>query len=175
VGSNLLLAIVQAAGRPAIKTHNPRLELEDYDQWTLILLDRRDRFAALMSTMIMDHTGQYDHYDPICHDRWSVECDTKTSAFYITYWQLRTNYLLQHDFSRPYGRVMRMWYENYANNHNLVYKQLELSQSKPIKYPERSPYDYRKMIINWEECWHWFRIYENNTQESLDQYIKSGV
>jgi hypothetical protein len=166
------MAIIRAADRPAVKTHDPRLELDDYTQWTLILLNRRDRFAALMSTMIMDHTKQFSRYPHICKDRWSVQCDTRTSSFYIVYWALREKYMMSHDFLKPYGRVIQMWYEDFVTDPGWVYRKLGLTQKKPIEYPDRSPYDYREMIINWEECWHWFQIYEKNTQESLDRYIK---
>ena len=160
VGNHLLQAIIRAAARPAIKTHEPKLELDDYSQWTLILLNRRDRFAALMSTMIMIHTRQYDRYYSICKDRWAVDYTAPTSLFYMKYWDLRENHVQEHDFSRPYGRVIRMWYEDFANDPGRVYQQLNLTQVRPIKYPERSPYDYREMITNWEECLRWFRRYE---------------
>lgn len=175
VGSHLLVAIIKAAKRSAVKTHDPQLELDDYSQWTLILLNRRDRFAALMSSMIWEHTRQSACYTPICKDRWSVECDNKRSQFYMKYWYLRETHEQQHDFSRLYGRVLHMWYEDFVTDPGWVYRELGLTQQMPIEYPERSPYDYREMITNWEECRYWFHIYEKHTQQSLEQYIKLGT
>lgn len=168
VGSHYVMSVINASGRPAVKTHNHRLELDDYSKWTLIMLDRRDSFAAMMSQIITNHTKQFDSYPVICQDTVVVDCAAEGCELWYTY---RTNrdYLAGHDFTRPYAKVLRMWFEDVIGRPHWICKRLNIQLSKTVAYSTKSPYNYRSMISNWEECRRCIRFYQRRDAECLQK------
>lgn len=152
VGGHLLEGIIRASGATEVyRTHNPELSIGNDLDTTLIVLDRRNRFAAMMSNAIVRRTGQSTEYpnkiiDPFVLEpgmfRWEY-------AKYIDYYRA-------HDLSRPYAAVFKMYFEDFVNDHTSVKRILNLPtvnvEKKSLAWKllhSAAPYNFTDIITNW--------------------------
>lgn len=161
-GSHIVAAMIQSADLPIIHTHYPLFPTDDDTKTGLIIVQRRDLFATIMSNIIVNHTGQTTEY-------------TKTDfePFTVTYEQFATQYNWHrwyydnHDFSRPWGLIKTLYFEDFINNYNFVLQELNLVKKPKLilelgnpelveqfnpNFTVKAPYNYRQLIINHEEC-----------------------
>ena len=153
-----------------IKTNDPLYEL-DYSNTCLILLSRRDKAAAILSSLISIRSGQWAEYktvpepflvncDPIppvwsdvvtSSPRPPSESETSRVGLYLNY-KFNRYHEQSHDFSRPYAKIQRFCFEDFFGNHDHVFSTLGLSPALEITLPPPCPYSYRDIIINYEDC-----------------------
>jgi hypothetical protein len=131
-----------------ILTHNPWYEL-DYHNTCLILLSRRDKTAAILSQMIGKRTKQWTKYE-ITPDPFLVDCDLGSDLYHA--YMFNRWYEKSHDLSRPYAKIQNLYFEDYVDNHDHVFSTLGLSPVRSVVLPQKSPYSYRDIIINYQDC-----------------------
>ena len=147
VGGNLLTNIIKSCGQQAIHTHNPLLEFDDYGKVVLIIVNRRDRFAALMSNCVAWHTGQTTTYNIT-----KVEQFLVTPEAFIRQYVDNIDQNQKHDLTRNYKSVKMFWYEDFVNNHEYVCERLNLIQVSPLLlHAVPAPYNYKDLIINYQD------------------------
>lgn len=145
-GSHYLLSFFYACALPVLKTHDP-LYVTDYTNTTLCIMNRRDVFASLMSKEIWLRTNEYLIYTNKKIEPFSIDLK-KLERDFINH----IRYDQQHDFTRPYANVVRFEFEDLMQDHNLFFDTLKLEPCGPIKLPQKSPYDYRVLVTNLQEC-----------------------
>lgn len=162
-GGHLLAGIIMSAVQSVTRTHDPGLTLDDDTNTCLIMIDRRDRFAAIMSNLIATKTGQTTHYNNISID--PFEGDENEFRYY---YKQHKAYFNQHDLSRLYHRVDKLYYEDFCNNHEFVYQRLGILKSDNINNGEvyrllntPAPYNFKDIIINHAELKNLFNDLEN--------------
>ena len=165
VGGHLVLGVLKSAGMIAARTHDPDFTYGDDANTALVLVDRRDRFAAIMSNCLVWHTGQSTHYDvrdikPFVMD--SIDFEYLCREHH-TYFQ-------RHDLSRPFALVNTVYYEEFAKDAQKLLLMLGIQQTYEIdpdtqeevgrlmKNP--APYNFKQVILNWQDlqqhydqCW----------------------
>jgi len=161
VGGNLLTNIIKSCEQQAIHTHNPLLEFDNYGKVVLIIVNRRDRFAALMSNCVAWHTGQTTTYNIT-----KVEPFLVTPGAFIQQYVDNMDQNQKHDLTRNYKSVKMFWYEDFVNNYEHVTNRLKLkmvSSLLPDVVP--APYSYKDLIINYRDLNNIFNqlevIYQN--------------
>jgi hypothetical protein len=147
VGGNLLTGIIKSCGARVVHTHNPLLEFGNYSKVVLIIVNRRDRFAALMSNCVAWHTGQTTTYN-----RTKVEPFLVTPEAFIQQYVDNIYQNQKHDLTRNYQSVNMFWYEDFVNNYEHVTKRLKLKMVSPLA-PDLvpAPYNYKDLIINYQD------------------------
>jgi len=152
VGGHLVLGAILSAGVRATRTHDPNFSFGCDQDTALILVDRRDRFAAVMSNCIVWHTGQSTDY-PI--DQLEPFLVDPEQFLYLC--QQHFDYYRRHDF-RPYAQVKMFYYCDVVCDNNLVLDQCGL-QKQSGKYSNQdeidrlmhspAPYNYKQTVVNW--------------------------
>ena len=154
-GHHLLTSIIGSAGVSAIDTHDPTYSTGNDSTTALIMVDRRDVFATVMSNLIVWHSNQSTDYTKIVEPY--NECEQQFRLLYC----LHKEYLPQHDLTRPYGLVEKFYYEDFVNDHNHVLNRLGLTAVTSITTMP-APYNYRDIILNHEEL---RQVYESLKQQ----------
>ena len=154
VGGHLLQGIIQSTGAENVyRTHDPMLSVGDDSNTTLIILDRRDRFAAMMSNAIVRHTGQSTGYSNKHIEPFELEPGLFRWE-YVKY----TDYYNKHDLSRLYAAVHKFYFEDFVSDHSQV-KQILNLPNVPVKkgstawnsLHNAAPYRYEDIITNWNK------------------------
>ena len=154
-----MLGIIQSAGVLTLHTHNPRYKTHNDRLATLIKLRRRDIFAALMSNCLVWHTGQSTDYTKLDIEPFSVPL----SQFEFHY----AGHLYHHAIDvkeARFGNVVDMYFEDFVNNHDHALKLLDLklnvlkthNQSVKKLVQNKSPYNYRDIVLNYKELLEYF-------------------
>jgi hypothetical protein len=149
-GGHLLKGIIESAGvESVVYTHDPELDLGDDLNTTLVILDRRDRFAALMSNAITQHTGQSTIYDNNTIEPFAVD-----PGHFKWHFDRYMNYYRSHDLSRLYAGVYKMYLEDFVSDHDVARHILGLPASKAKLPPlarNPAPYNFENIVTNWFE------------------------
>jgi hypothetical protein len=147
VGGHLILNIIRSAGHNAIHTHDTNYTTGNDVTTALLVIDRRDRFSAIMSNAIVWHTGQSVDYDNINIDPFTIDIN----RFKLLY-NLHCDHYKQYDFTRSYGIVEHFYYEDFVNNHDHVYNRLNLKKfTDLLPNWKPAPYNYKTLIQNESE------------------------
>lgn len=154
VGGHLLEGIIRSSGAESVhRTHDPELDLGDDLNTTLIILDRRDRFSAMMSNAIVRHTDQSTDYPNknIQPFELSVGLFRWEYAQYIDYYK-------KHNLSRLYAAVHKIYFEDFVRDHTRVRQILNLPDVTVKKgstawnlMHNPAPYHYEDIITNWNK------------------------
>lgn len=152
VGGHLLAGIIMASGATTVhRTHDPSLDLGDDLKTTLIILDRRDRFSALMSNAIVHHTGQSTDYPNKTPEPFKLEPGLFRWEF-VQY----MHYYNKHDFSRLYAGVHKFYFEDFVNDPSYVKRVLGLPTQGVNKKSQAwrmmhnpAPYNFENIVTNW--------------------------
>lgn len=155
VGGHLLASIIDSAGVSAVHTHDPAYSTGNDSATALIMVDRRDVFAVVMSNLLVWHSDQSTEYKK------TVEPYTESEQQFRLLYRFHKEYLPKHDFTRPYGLVEKFYYEDFVNDHNHVLNRLGLTAVKSIATVP-APYNYRDIILNHEEL---RQVYESLEQQ----------
>lgn len=155
VGGHLVLGAILSAGVRATRTHDPNFSFGCDQDTALILVDRRDRFAAVMSNCIVWHTGQSTSY---VNDRIEpFEVDTEQFLYLC---QQHFDYYGRHDYSRPFAQVRLLYYCDFCSNIDFIYDALDLAKridalsnqdeiDRLMHSP--APYNFRQLVTNWQD------------------------
>ena len=154
VGGHIVKGIIRSAGKPVLHTHDPWYQTDDDSITCLILLDRRDVFAAVMSNAITWNSGQSTNYQ-----RKTIEPFELSEQDFVDLYRAHIWHRDSVNLSRPWGNVVILYFEDFVNNHEHVLKTLglqqnpELSRSPIIQHliENRAPYNYRDVIRNHEQ------------------------
>lgn len=155
-GGNLVQAILHSCHVPVVHTHDPRCELDCYKSTALIILRRRDVFAAAMSNCLVWATGQSTEY-PI--SRFDPVEISKTD--FLAQVAVQVTYRDSHDFARSYGAVYDFDFEDFVNAHDVITSRLGLKQDptlldlKQLNNP--APYNFRQIVKNYQDLYGIFR------------------
>jgi hypothetical protein len=149
VGGNLLASIIGSCNVKAIHTHDAKYATGNDQTTALIMVDRRDVFATVMSNLLVWHSDQSTQYPT------QIEPYAETPEQFKLLYRLHKQYMAGHDLTRPYGLIEKFYYEDFVNNHNYVLNRLRLKSIFPITTVP-APYNYRDIIINYREL---FEIY----------------
>ena len=147
-----MAGIISSAGHPNVhRTHDPMLDLGDDLNTTLIILDRRDRFAAMMSNAITRHTGQSTDYH-----KTQIEPFELSPGLFRWEYAEHIDYYRKHDLSRLYANVSKFYFEDFVTDHSYVKRMLDLPDTKIKKGSDAwesmnnpAPYHYEDVITNW--------------------------
>jgi hypothetical protein len=154
VGGHLVEGIIRASGIESVcRTHDPLLSLDDDLNTTLLILDRRDRFAAMMSNSIVRETDQTTEYP----NKDITPFKLNAGMFRWEYVQY-IDYYRKHDLSRVYAAVHKIYLEDFVNDHNRIRQLLNLSDIRVEKgtlawkmMHNAAPYNYKDVITNWSQ------------------------
>ena len=150
VGSHYCIAIIGSAGVSTEKTHNPKLVV-DYENTCLVVVNRRNRFRAVLSASIGRVTNQYHNYVLTNVEPFAIEQEIFKQEYIFNRY-----YMQQINTALPWARIELMYFEDFFNNFNYVYQRLDLTQKTPIELSEKSPFNYRKIVTNIDECREYF-------------------
>jgi len=154
-GSHIVTACIRSAGMLAMHTHNPFLKTDNDRITGLILVLRKNLFDAIMSNFIAQHTNQYTRYEKIIIDPFNVNLTDFKDQYCKHKW-----YADSHDFIRPYGLIKTLYFENFINDYDYIFKELnliknlDLVSSPKVKntLSAKAPYNYLDVIIDHQEC-----------------------
>lgn len=162
-GGNLVEAILHSCRTPVIHTHDPRCRLDYYEYTGLIILRRRDIFAAAMSNCIVWATGQDINYPKQQLDPIEV-----SEQDFINQVAVQVQYRDSHDFSRPYGAIYEFDFEDIIRDQHLVVERLGLDQDPELLHLKQlnnpAPYNYKQVIKNHEKL---FALFQTLSLDSL--------
>jgi len=167
VGGHLMLGIIESTGHYAVHTHDTNYIIGTDDTTTaLLVIDRRDRFSAIMSNAVVWHTSQSSDYNNV-----NIEPFTITPGRFKLLYNLHCDLYKRYDYTRPYGIVEHFYYEDFVDNHNHVYDRLNLKKIKDL-YPhwQPAPYNYKTLIQNQSEL-HELYIELTKSSESTNEQI----
>lgn len=140
-------AILHSCRVPVVHTHDPLCYLDRYESTGLIIIRRRDLFAAAMSTCIAWITGQTTTYTQ--RDIDLIEIGLQD---FIDHLATQVNYRSCHDFSRPYGAIYDFDFEDFVQDHGMVLKRLGLVQDPALAHIPQlnnpAPYNYQQKVTN---------------------------
>ena len=151
VGSHYFVKIIKSTDEQIDKTHDPRQQA-DYKNTCLIILNRRNRFRAIMSSAVMLQTNQYSYYYPVL----DIAPFAITEDTFKQLYRFNKFYSQQHDFAQPWKKIEWFYMEDFVGNSQHVFERLGLTQLRKIQYPQRSPYRYQDNVINIEQCYKWY-------------------
>tara|TARA_R110000868_G_scaffold220168_1_gene471245 strand:- start:126 stop:728 length:603 start_codon:yes stop_codon:yes gene_type:complete len=159
-GSHLVRALIGSCGKNVVQHHDPFFQPSDAKfgpeetngrETALILLQRRDLFSAIMSMLVGTKTQQWNSYPNKTISRFRVGCQGTESEFAHQYgWH--KNYIQSCNTLQNYQQVKLLEFENIVADFNYVFQQLEITQLRPPRLPEKAPYSYRDIIENVDEC-----------------------
>lgn len=149
VGSHYLISLINSTDAWATKTHNPYLKTV-YEHTCLVILRRRDVFAAIMSSCIADRFKEYATYSNKKHKTFAIDCSA--SGEFANHFRFNKWYYPQINQTLPWARIEHLYFEDFFNNHQIVFDRLNLIPIKEIKLPVRSPNRYQDLVTNIEEC-----------------------
>lgn len=153
-----LLGIIKFCGAQAIRTHDPSYTFNDDLNTTLIMVDRRNRFNAIMSNILVWRTGQSTHYDTINIQTFELDLQE-----FICMAQAHFNYYKEHDLTRLYAKIETLYHEDFINNPQYILETLKLEFQEELKNNKvihneiqrlihtPAPYNYKDIILNNKE------------------------
>ena len=155
VGGHLVLGVIKSAGMIATRTHDPDFTYGDDANTALVLVDRRDRFAAIMSNCLVWHTGQSTSYNDK-PEPFDVDADQFDYLFFQ-----HVRYYERHDFNRAFAVVNTIYYEDFADDAQKILPMLGIQKTHEID-PETkeevrrlmenpAPYNFKQVILNWQD------------------------
>lgn len=148
-GGNLVQAILHSCRVPVVHTHDPLCRLDHYESTGLIILRRRDIFAAAMSNCIVWETGQ-----TIDYVRKEIKPIEISEQSFIDQLGVQVNYRKNHDFTKPYGAIFDFDFEDFVHDNKLIVDRLGLVQDtsllnlKQLNNP--APYNYKQVVKNYK-------------------------
>lgn len=157
-GGHLLAGIIMESGANSVHyTHDPLLDLGDDLNTTLLIVDRRDRFSALMSNAIVHRTGQSNEYNNKTIEPFVFEPGMFRQAYVLYH-----DYYNKHNLSRMYAAVHKVYFEDFMNNPDSIRTLLKLpapmSNQKSTALGTAwqlmhnpAPYCYQDVVLNWEK------------------------
>ena len=171
VGSHYLQTIIDSTDHQVIKTHNPHLKV-DYEHTCLILLNRRNRFNAVMSALVSGHTGVWFGRLPGVRQP-KIDQYTAPYGGFKTQYKINKYYHQHHALSKPWNKIEQFYFEDFLNFPNHVFDRLKIQQKRSIEFPIKSFYRYHDIIVNVDECRKWYQELEDEslsvlTKEELD-------
>lgn len=154
IGGHLLEGIIRSCGQANVqRTHDPLLQIGQDADTTLIVVDRRNRFDALLSNALVRHTGQSTDYT----NKNIKPFELNPGMFRWEYVQY-IDYYNKHDLSRPYAAVFKVYFEDFVNDPAYIRRILNL---QPTNVDPNSsawqlthnpaPYNYKDIITNWSK------------------------
>lgn len=147
-----------------VHTHDPLCTLDHYQSTGLIILRRRDVFAAVMSTCLVWLTGQTHDYEKKIIN--PVEISEQD---FIDHLAQQITYRSSHDFSRPYGAIYDFDFEDFVGNHQLVINCLGLHQDPTLRNLKQlnnpAPYNYKEVVKNHESL---FKLFKSLSLDLLE-------
>ena len=153
VGGHLVLGMLLSAGVAATRTHDPDFSFGCDPDTVLILVDRRDRFAAIMSNCLVWHTGQSTSYN------YKPEpFDVDPEQFDYLFFQ-HVRYYERHDLNRAFAGVEYLYFEDFVSNLDMIPRRLNLPTGVDVSARKaeidrllKSPalYRYQEIIRNWQ-------------------------
>jgi hypothetical protein len=150
-GCHLVAALISRSRFQAAHTHNPYFNPQNKSA-TLVLLQRRDLFAAIMSMLVGGRTQQWSSYPKKTIPRFRVDCNSENSEFDCQYYWHKNYILTALSTVQYYQAVKLLEFEDVINNFNHVFDQLGITPSWNGSLPEKSPYSYVDIIENIDEC-----------------------
>lgn len=159
VGSHLVVACIRSAGWPVLHTHNPFLPTDNDNVTALVLVQRRDLFAAVMSQCITWRTGQSTAYTNTAPAPFAVRKDMFEDLYYR-----QKYYAASHDLSRAWAKIETVYFEDFIDNYDCIFEKLELKQRPELlstdvvqrTWTQQAPYNYKHVATNHQECRTWF-------------------
>lgn len=157
VGGHLITEIIKTSGIYAIHTHEGHIKGWDDTVTALILVDRRDIFSAIMSNCLFYYTKQWSEYNQTLVDPYQESEEQFKKLYY-----LHKNQIKKCDLSKPYKLIKQFYYEDFVNNYNYVYDELNITPLPGKKITTKpAPYNYRNIIINHEKLYELYTQLEN--------------
>lgn len=148
-----LLGIIKSTGVQAVRTHDPAYTFNDDSDTVLIIIDRQDRFAAIMSNSLVWHTGQSTHYEVDSIEPFNLDLQK-----FILIANAHFNHYKNYDLTRPYAKIETFYYEDFVNNPTYILEKLKLTQIDLDDNEEilrlthtPAPYNYKDIVINYKE------------------------
>lgn len=149
-GTINMQAMLMCAGVKVLVSHSPYIDI-DYKNTCLIILERHNRFAAIMSQIMADCTKEYHNYTNLVIEPFGVPCSGKQSYFaHKNRWNKW--YTRRHDLSLPWDRVENFYFEEFLNNPEYVYSRLGLTALIDFIPTVKCPYNAQDFVINYDEC-----------------------
>lgn len=157
VGGHLLASIIRSAGQTSVHhTHDPGLSLGSDRDTTLIVLDRRDRFAAILSNAIAQHTAQTTEYARRVIEPFELE-----PGMFRWGYVKHIDHYRGYDLSRPYAAVHKIYFEDFVNDSQYVNRLLNLGSKDSGIRSQPAPYNYQQIVTNWPKLKRLFDLLEN--------------
>lgn len=131
--------------------------------WVCILSMRKNDFEAMCSNYIAKKTQEFIEYSDILVEPFDV-----SYADFEMYFGYRKMFYQAVDTSK-FSKTITVWYEDLITDHSHLFGQLELDLKTDLSVLSKSPYNYRKIIKNWEQALGWYNHLHANWHPTPDE------
>jgi hypothetical protein len=134
-------------------------------EWICILSKRKNDFEAMCSNYIGIQTKEYRDYTNLSVVPFDIEYEN-----FVSYFEHRRLFYQAVDQTK-FSKTITVWYEELVSDPGYLFSQLDVDQKTDFTVLSKSPYDYKKIIKNWEQALEWYNklIHTRQfTQQELD-------
>ena len=134
-------------------------------EWICILSKRRNDFEAMCSNYIAKQTQEFIEYTDLAVPLFDLDYED-----FVTYFKYRRLFYQTVDQTK-FSKTITVWYEDLVTDPNHLFDQLGMTLKTDLTVLTKSPYDYKKIIKNWQQALGWYTELLGNlqfTQDDLD-------
>ena len=152
-GSMFLTSLIKSCGYRATHTHDlvppPR-----NPHSILVICDRKDLFASIMSMCVAKRTNEYTEYSKKSIEPFDIDCNGLESEFAYQFrwhrWYQQT--CLHSESSMLYKNIEIFYFEDFIHNYHTVFDKLKITPIGQIEDSVKSPHSINKLIKNYNQC-----------------------
>jgi len=126
-------------------------------QWIGVLSRRKNDFEAMCSYYIGDKTKEF-----VTYTNKSVQPFAVDYQDFERYFHHRQLFYCAVDHSK-FAKTITVWYEELVSDPSHLFGQLSISKTTNLEVLSKSPYDYKKIIQNWEQMQQWYDTLARHT------------
>ena len=120
----------------------------------LVICDRRDLLASILSMCIAKRTNEYVEYSGKTIEPFDIDCAGPNSEFA---YQFSWHRWYQHSCTtsktaKLYKNIEVFYFEDFINNHQMVFDRLNIVPVRKIQETQKSPHNIKTLIKNYNQC-----------------------
>jgi hypothetical protein len=131
-------------------------------EWICILSKRHNNFESLCSMYIANQTREFVDYTGLGVAPFEIDYE----SFVMNFDHIKLFY--QAVDQTKFSKTITVWYEELITDPKCLFGQLGISQDTDLTVLAKSPYDYKKIIKNWEQALEWYTQLSDTRQYTQD-------
>ena len=158
-GSIFLTELIKCCGYRTIHTHD-LVPLPPHPQSNLIICDRKDLFASIMSMCVAKRTNEYVQYSRKTIEPFEIDCNGPESEFAYQFrwhkWYQQTCLTCKN--STLYKNIEVFYFEDFIHNNQTVLDRLNITLTSSVSNSTKSPHRIKQLIKNYNQCKDMFNL-----------------